>query len=150
MPHTQRFPAALHPTGSSHPYFPQSQSVSSARGPFGGGVDLRERERGPALVVTDRGRPLAGRGRCTVGLSAVSSKTLSLCPVSSGNMLAVHFDKPGGPENLYLKEVAKPTPGEGEVLLKVAASALNRADILQVPRGQAGAGWGRARFQGLQ
>ncbi|TKC48920.1 hypothetical protein EI555_007069 [Monodon monoceros] len=33
-------------------------------------------------------------------------------------MLAVHFDKPGGPENLYLKEVAKPSPGEGEVLLK--------------------------------
>lgn len=46
-------------------------------------------------------------------------------------MLAVHFDQPGGPENLYLKEVAKPSPGEGEVLLKVAASALNRADILQ-------------------
>lgn len=63
--------------------------------------------------------------------------------VFSENMLAVHFDKPGGPENLYLKEVAKPSPAEGEVLLKVAASALNRADLLQVPRGQAvaGAGW---------
>lgn len=47
-------------------------------------------------------------------------------------MLAVHFDKPGGPENLYIKEVPKPSPGEGEVLLKVAASALNRGDLLQV------------------
>lgn len=63
--------------------------------------------------------------------------------MSPGNMLAVHFDKPGGPENLYLKEMAKPIPGQGEVLLKVAASALNRADILQVPRGQAEAGAGR-------
>lgn len=46
-------------------------------------------------------------------------------------MLAVHFDKPGGTENLSVKEVAKPSPGAGEVLLKVAASALNRADLLQ-------------------
>lgn len=46
-------------------------------------------------------------------------------------MLAVHFDQPGGPENLHLKEVPKPSPEEGEVLLKVAASALNRADLLQ-------------------
>ncbi|KAM4867823.1 quinone oxidoreductase PIG3 [Thomomys bottae] len=46
-------------------------------------------------------------------------------------MLAVHFDRSGGPEVLYLKEVAKPSPAEGEVLLKVAASALNRADVLQ-------------------
>lgn len=54
-------------------------------------------------------------------------------PVSSCKMLAVHFDKLGGPENLYGKEVTKPSLGEGEVLLKVAASALNRADLLQVP-----------------
>ncbi|XP_004582692.2 quinone oxidoreductase PIG3 [Ochotona princeps] len=46
-------------------------------------------------------------------------------------MLAVHFDQPGGAENLYVKEVARPIPGPGEVLLKVAASALNRADIIQ-------------------
>lgn len=47
-------------------------------------------------------------------------------------MLAAHFDCPGGPENLYVKEVMKPHPGEGEVLVKVSASALNRADLLQV------------------
>nr|XP_009684639.1 PREDICTED: quinone oxidoreductase PIG3 isoform X1 [Struthio camelus australis] len=46
-------------------------------------------------------------------------------------MLAVYFDSPGGPENLYVKEVMKPHPGEGEVLVKVSASALNRADLLQ-------------------
>ncbi|NXU49977.1 QORX oxidoreductase, partial [Turnix velox] len=46
-------------------------------------------------------------------------------------MLAVYFDSPGGPENLYVKEMMKPQPGEGEVLVKVAASGLNRADLLQ-------------------
>ncbi|NXY74579.1 QORX oxidoreductase, partial [Glareola pratincola] len=46
-------------------------------------------------------------------------------------MLAAYFDRPGGPENLYVKEVMKPQPGEGEVLVKVSASALNRADLFQ-------------------
>ncbi|XP_005297463.2 quinone oxidoreductase PIG3 [Chrysemys picta bellii] len=46
-------------------------------------------------------------------------------------MLAAYFDQPGGPENLYVKEVPKPHPGKGEVLIKVSASALNRADLLQ-------------------
>lgn len=58
-----------------------------------------------------------------------------LCPsicVSSAKMLAVHFDKPGGPENLYIKEMDKSSPGEGKGLLKVVASALNQADLLQV------------------
>ncbi|CAH2245898.1 quinone oxidoreductase PIG3 [Pelobates cultripes] len=48
-----------------------------------------------------------------------------------GKMLAAYFDVPGGPENLFIKEVAKPNPKKGEVLVKVEASALNRADLLQ-------------------
>ncbi|XP_077008346.1 quinone oxidoreductase PIG3 isoform X1 [Tamandua tetradactyla] len=64
-------------------------------------------------------------------------------------MLAVHFDQPGGPENLYLKEVAKPSPGEGEVLLQVAASALNRADLLQ-RRGQYAPPPGASSILGLE
>ncbi|XP_007937460.1 quinone oxidoreductase PIG3 [Orycteropus afer afer] len=64
-------------------------------------------------------------------------------------MLAVHFDKPGGPENLYLKEVPKPSPREGEVLLKVAASALNRADLLQ-RQGQYDAPPGASSILGLE
>ncbi|KAL2306933.1 hypothetical protein Nmel_004880, partial [Mimus melanotis] len=46
-------------------------------------------------------------------------------------MFAAYFDCPGGPENLCMKSVMKPDPGEGEVLMKVSASALNRADLLQ-------------------
>ncbi len=39
--------------------------------------------------------------------------------------------EPGGPEVLELREVADPSPGPGEVLLDVAATAVNRADLLQ-------------------
>ena len=47
-------------------------------------------------------------------------------------MLAVCVDVPGGPENLRVGTVPKPRPKDGEVLIKVHATALNRADILQV------------------
>lgn len=39
--------------------------------------------------------------------------------------------EPGGPEALVWAEVADPVPGEGEVLVEVVATAVNRADLLQ-------------------
>lgn len=36
-----------------------------------------------------------------------------------------------GPDSLRLTEVADPTPGPGEVLIDIAATALNRADLMQ-------------------
>ncbi|XP_046574671.1 quinone oxidoreductase PIG3-like [Haliotis rubra] len=45
-------------------------------------------------------------------------------------MRAAQFEK-GGPENLYVAEVARPALGERQVLIKVHASAINRADTLQ-------------------
>jgi putative PIG3 family NAD(P)H quinone oxidoreductase len=44
---------------------------------------------------------------------------------------AIVVTEPGGPESLRLGEVADPVPGPGEVLLRVAATAVNRADIMQ-------------------
>ncbi|BBH00835.1 oxidoreductase, zinc-binding dehydrogenase family protein [Prunus dulcis] len=44
---------------------------------------------------------------------------------------AVVITTPGGPEVLKLQEVADPELKEDEVLIKVAATALNRADTLQ-------------------
>ncbi|EPY74942.1 quinone oxidoreductase PIG3 [Camelus ferus] len=79
--------------------------------------------------LEQRTGPARSKGRCAPQRTSGSSPLFD--PVSSETMLAVYFDKPGGPENLYLKEVAKPSAGESEVLLKVAASALNRADLLQ-------------------
>lgn len=46
-------------------------------------------------------------------------------------MKAAIITKPGGPEVLELRDVAMPTPGSGEVRVRVRASALNRADLLQ-------------------
>lgn len=46
-------------------------------------------------------------------------------------MRAVVITERGGPEVLALREVAEPSPGPFELLVDVAASALNRADLLQ-------------------
>ncbi|HEX5511988.1 MAG TPA: NAD(P)H-quinone oxidoreductase [Actinomycetales bacterium] len=46
-------------------------------------------------------------------------------------MKAVTITEPGDPDVLELREVDDPSPGPGEVLVKVAASAVNRADIMQ-------------------
>jgi NADPH:quinone reductase len=46
-------------------------------------------------------------------------------------MRAIVIAHPGGPEVLELREVPRPEPGRGEVLVRVHATALNRADILQ-------------------
>ncbi|MGJ5754593.1 putative PIG3 family NAD(P)H quinone oxidoreductase [Streptomyces puniciscabiei] len=46
-------------------------------------------------------------------------------------MHAITIPEPGGHEALVWAEVPDPAPGEGEVLVEVVASAVNRADILQ-------------------
>lgn len=44
-------------------------------------------------------------------------------------MKAIVISKYGPPEQLQLRDVDKPTPGDGEVLLKVHAVSLNAADV---------------------
>ena len=46
-------------------------------------------------------------------------------------MRAVFARQPGGPEVLEIRDVPDPTPGEGEVVIDIVASAVNRADLLQ-------------------
>jgi putative PIG3 family NAD(P)H quinone oxidoreductase len=46
-------------------------------------------------------------------------------------MRAITIRQPGGPDALEWTEVPDPAPGPGEVLVEVAASAVNRADVLQ-------------------
>ncbi|WP_130800068.1 NAD(P)H-quinone oxidoreductase [Streptomyces otsuchiensis] len=46
-------------------------------------------------------------------------------------MRAITIREPGGPDVLEWSEVPDPEPGPGEVLVEVAAAAVNRADLLQ-------------------
>ncbi len=46
-------------------------------------------------------------------------------------MRAVMFEGKGGPEVIRFAETADPSPARGEVLVRVRAAALNRADLLQ-------------------
>ncbi|GAB7049199.1 NAD(P)H-quinone oxidoreductase [Catenuloplanes indicus] len=46
-------------------------------------------------------------------------------------MHAITIPEPGGPDALVWAEVPDPEPREGELLIEVAASAVNRADLMQ-------------------
>src|SRR5690349_20704231 len=46
-------------------------------------------------------------------------------------MKAIRIHETGGPEVMHLEEVEVPTPGQGEVLIKVAAAGVNYADLAQ-------------------
>lgn len=46
-------------------------------------------------------------------------------------MRAITVTEPGGPDVLQLTEMETPSPGPGEILIKVRAAGVNRADLLQ-------------------
>lgn len=46
-------------------------------------------------------------------------------------MTAIVISEPGGPEVLKSETVAIPQPGDGEVLIRVAAAGVNRPDVIQ-------------------
>lgn len=46
-------------------------------------------------------------------------------------MRAIIVTEPGGPENMQIADVADPEPEADEVLIRVAAAGVNRADLLQ-------------------
>lgn len=58
-------------------------------------------------------------------------------------MRAIVIREPGPPSVLELREVPRPEPGRGEVRVRVAASGVNRADLLQRLGRYPGGGAGR-------
>ena len=47
------------------------------------------------------------------------------------SMTSIAIRKPGGPEMLVPQEQPVPAPGEGEILVRVAAAGVNRPDVMQ-------------------
>jgi len=76
-------------------------------------------------------KPMAAR----IGAQTPASIGTSETRPKVGGMRAITISAPGGPEVLTLTEVPDPEPGLGQVLVDVAATAVNRADLLQ-RRGQ--------------
>jgi len=59
-------------------------------------------------------------------------------------MKAIVIREPGGPEVLELRDVDEPSPGRGEARVRIRATALNRADLIQRMGGYpAPPGWPR-------
>ncbi|WP_026091112.1 NAD(P)H-quinone oxidoreductase [Blastomonas sp. AAP53] len=54
-----------------------------------------------------------------------------MATVIPATMQAIDYAEPGGPEVLVSGETAVPVPGEGEVLVRVAAAGVNRPDVIQ-------------------
>jgi NADPH:quinone reductase len=52
-------------------------------------------------------------------------------PALPAQMTAIAIRAPGGPDMLVPEERPLPRPGEGEVLVKVAAAGVNRPDVMQ-------------------
>ena len=52
-------------------------------------------------------------------------------PTTPGEMQAIEIAAPGGPEQLRLTTRPVPSPGEGEVLIRVIAAGVNRPDVVQ-------------------
>ena len=47
------------------------------------------------------------------------------------SMTCIAIREPGGPDVLVAKEQPVPSPGQGEILVKVAAAGVNRPDVMQ-------------------
>src|SRR4029453_19286463 len=73
--------------------------------------------RRPAARGADRRRPHAVLGR---------ARPAGRVPARLPGVKAILIREPGAPEVLEMAEVPDPVPGPGEVLLRVAATAVNR------------------------
>lgn len=68
------------------------------------------------------------RPRLSISCAATAPGDIRVIPA---DMTAIDCSTPGGPDALVAVRVPTPSPGEGEVLIRVAAAGVNRPDVLQ-------------------
>src|SRR3569623_2826658 len=99
--------------------------------------ELGDRQRIEVLLDQERER-FAGTRQILFGIHGVSvdradsrgnNDAMDVPPIPS-TMRAIDPGTPGGPEVLQIVERHVPSPGEGEVLITVAAAGVNRPKIL--------------------
>ena len=68
------------------------------------------------------------RGRCVI-IEPVTEPTSASSPAAGGRMRAAFRDRYGPPEVVEIREVARPIPTDDQVLVRVRAASVNRADL---------------------
>jgi hypothetical protein len=103
------------------------------------------------LVLPRRAAPwVAGPRRPSPRASALTPPTPRRCPMTSASIPCIRIREPGGPDVLELTTVELPALGPTEVRVRVAASGLNRADLLERRGGYAPPPGAPPRIPGLE
>ena len=76
-------------------------------------------------------RPGTGVRSESRGWTPAVRSAIMIGPITATFMRAIVIPKPGGPEVLEQQDRPTPEPGHGQIRVRVHASALNRADLLQ-------------------
>src|SRR5215813_10089933 len=86
-----------------------------------------------SIVIAMRSRvSRAERTMATVAVVPAGARALGQAAMSvPATMTAIAIRAPGGPDTLVPEQRPVPRPGEGEVLVKVAAAGVNRPDVMQ-------------------
>src|SRR5690606_4766818 len=120
-------------SGMSGNVRPGTAHNPAAEGP--GGASGRRRPRGTTCraerdAQPGRGTPLPYQAPEVLARPGPIHPTSRISGEGRG-MRAVLVRHPGGPEQMVIGEVPTPEPDAGQLLVRIHATALNRADILQ-------------------
>jgi hypothetical protein len=100
-------------------------------GPAGLQEQQQQQQQQPQYDGDEAGRELEGNCISRHNLVSAAAQERGRGSVCCFIMKAVVISRPGHPEVLELREVEDPVAGEGEVVIKIVAAAINGADTQQ-------------------